>query len=404
MKHPDWFVSPERGVYDGWFVVLASFLGTVAVFGVSYSFSVFFTRLLNEFSRSGGSTSLVFALQTFVMCSGAAVFAEVFDRISVVRTWILGTTLFGVGLLGASFSNSLFMLTLSYGVVAALGMSFIYVVSSTTITRWFAGRRAFASGLASSGIGVGMLGISPLSRHLIAVEGWRKAYLVIVVLVLVLLLIGGLLLKHTGRAPTDKTRTTSQNKWRTIWPVVKSPPFVLIFCGWLLIYVPVYAALAHLVPFVASQPSLTASTGAWALGAFGVSASLTRLLIGPLADRVGRMELFVAASGLASITIAFLPVVSDTLGVGIFAATFGIAYGGNGALLAPVLADQYGTNDIDGLFAVVSISFAIAGLVAPPLTSILQAEIGSYWIPFTGGGVLGCIGAGLSYFGFDIDE
>jgi len=154
-------------VYDGNFVVATSFLGTVFVFGVSYSLGVFFANLFAEFGFSRSVASLVFAVQTFVMCGSAAVLSSIIDRFGVGRVWLTGTTLLGVGLFGASRAKSLTALFLWYGVIAALGMSFIYIVSLTTLTQWFTDRRGLASRLASSGIGVGMLGIAPLSRHLV---------------------------------------------------------------------------------------------------------------------------------------------------------------------------------------------------------------------------------------------
>lgn len=272
----------SRSIYDGWFIVAASFLGTATVFGVSYSFGVFFTHIVVEFGRSRGVVSLAFAVQTFVMCSGAALFAGVIDRFGVGRIWITGTLLFGAGLLGASRARSLPELFVTYGVVAAFGMSFIYFVSSTTLTRWFSGHRGLASGLASSGIGMGMLGIAPLSRHLVTTRGWRTAYLVVVVLIIGLLLIGALLLFQPDGATADRHPPPLRAQWRDIWPVVTSHSFLLVFIGWLLFYLPVYAVLAHFVPFVASVPGMTAATGAWALGAFGISTGLTRVIVGPI--------------------------------------------------------------------------------------------------------------------------
>ena len=172
-------------LYAGWLIVAASFLGTVAIFGVSYSFGVFFERLVVEFGRLRDVVSLVFAIQTFVMCLSAAILGPLVSVYGVKRAWILSTSLFATGLLAVSQVAYLASLIVTYGGVAALGMRILYVASSATITWWFDKRRGLASGIASSGIGVGLLEIAPLARYLVTTIGWRTAYVVIFVLSLV---------------------------------------------------------------------------------------------------------------------------------------------------------------------------------------------------------------------------
>ncbi|KTG11383.1 hypothetical protein AUR64_03770 [Haloprofundus marisrubri] len=399
--------SPTYGggesLYVGWLVVVACFLGTVAIFGVSYSFGVFFERLVVEFGRSRDVVSLVFAVQTFVMCLGAGVLGPLVSVYGVKRAWVFGTGLFAIGLLGASRATSLVSLVVAYGGVAALGMGILYVASSVTITWWFDERRGLASGLASSGIGVGLLGIAPVARHLVATNGWQSAYFAIFVLVVGLLAVATqLLVDPDGRVEAradESARSRFRRQHEVLRSVVGSASFRWLFVGWTCIYLPVYAVLAHLVLYVSAQPGLSSSTGSWLLGVIGVSTGVARIGVGPIGDRTGRPKTFLVSAFVLGISVVILPATSSVASLVGFAVLFGVAYGANGALLAPVIADVYGTANISSLFGAISISFAISGLFAPYLTGLIYRLAGSYWIAFVGFGLLAILGAGCTVRG-----
>ncbi|MFC7008341.1 MFS transporter [Halalkalicoccus salilacus] len=78
---------------------------------------------------------------------------------------------------------------LAYGVVTGLGMSVLFVVSYATVPRWFDRRQGLAGGLASAGLGAGMLVVAPAADALIERVGWRSALLVLAAGVAVVMLV-----------------------------------------------------------------------------------------------------------------------------------------------------------------------------------------------------------------------
>src|SRR5437879_10880343 len=55
-------------------------------------------------------------------------------------------------------------------------MSSFYLLSTTTVTRWFDERRGLALALVLVGFNLGYITAGPLSAWLIAKVGWRAAY------------------------------------------------------------------------------------------------------------------------------------------------------------------------------------------------------------------------------------
>ncbi|MFC7239186.1 MFS transporter [Saliphagus sp. GCM10025317] len=405
MTGPD---STNDGYYYGWVVTTACFIGTFVIFGVSYSFGVFFEPLASDFDLSRGATSLVFSVQTLMIYVGAALFGGVADRYGVRRVMGTGVVLLALGLLWTSEANSITTLGLAYGVITALGMGLIYVVSYATVPRWFERRRGFASGIATAGLGVGMVAVTPVATLLIARYGWRRAYLALVAGLVALLVVATVLIEDDPRErgvpasefPAGYPETRSRSRgWleqaRDIVSIATGRRFLLVFFGWILIYGTLYVTLVHLVAHV-TDLGLDARIGALALTIIGATTAASRMAIGFASDRLGRNRTFIGCSILMAVSTFALPVLSSPAGFVAFAAVFGAAYGGNGALLSPLTVDLFGPDDANALFGVVSLSFAVSGLFAPPLAGASYDLFGTYTPAFVAAGVAGLAGAALT--------
>jgi MFS family permease len=160
-----------------------------------------------------------------------------------------------------------------------------------------------------------------------------------------------------------------------------------------LIYGSLYAVLAHLVLY-ASGMGLPAAVGPWALATVGLTSALGRVAIGHVADTVGRVRVFVACSVVMGLATLWLAVASSTAGVGAFALVFGLAYGGNGALLSPLVAALFGRENINAVFGLVSVAFAVSGLLAPAAAGATYDALGTYEPAFlvAGAGAVGIAG------------
>lgn len=392
----------ETDVYYGWIVVAACFLGSLVIFGLSYSFGVFFEAMLAEFGRSRGDTSLVFSIHTFTLYVGAVLIGRLIDAYGVRRLMVAGTALYAAGLAWTSLADSLFELVLAYGVVTSVGLSVVYVVSYATVPRWFGRRRGFAGGVASSGLGIGMLVMAPAAAALVGSVGWRRAYIVFLVGTVVLLTVGAALLADDpadvgadqsvefGEGPPP---TAGNDGIGAVAAVAGDRSFQLVFLGWICVYTTLYVILVNLVVY-ATDLGLAAGVGARAIGVIGAASFLARLGIGFASDRVGRTRVFVVCSAIMGLATLVFPLARTPLALYAVALVYGLAYGGNGALLGPLTADLFGTADINTVFGLVSASFAISGLAAPYLAGLTHDALATYTPAFLASGALAVLGAG----------
>lgn len=399
--------DPRRGladrVYYGWVVVGACLLAATATYGTSYTFSVFYDAFIEQFSVGRGPLAFVFGLQTALIYVGGVGAGRAVDRYGGRRVAAAAGVLLVAGLGWAALARSYLELLAAFGVLAGLGMAGLYVVGYATLPQWFERRRGTASGIAAAGTGVGLVTLPGAADSLIASVGWRTALLAVAgaagLLALLVVLMFADRHADVGADPAvefeDDTATPAAPSPGVAGAseTIRSWPFLLVFLGWTLVYAPVYVLLSHVVLY-ATDAGFGRRTGVFAITVLGVTLVLARMGVGALSDRVGRVVTFAASGALVGVALLALPLAptADAFLAGV--AVFAVGYGGTGSLLSSTLADLFGNEGLNTVFAATSLAFAVAGLAAPPLAGYWFEAAGSYAPAFAAFGALGIVGAG----------
>src|ERR671926_109334 len=98
------------------------------------------------------------------------------------RVAFVGGALFSLGLLLASYTQSLTMFYLTAGVITGTGSGFGYVVPTAVGAKWFPDRRGLVVGLMVGGYGAGSGVFGPIASALIERVGWRSTFQILSVL------------------------------------------------------------------------------------------------------------------------------------------------------------------------------------------------------------------------------
>jgi MFS family permease len=400
-----------QNLYYGWFVVGACFIAIFCTYGVVYSFGVYFEVVLEEFALPRWTTSLAFSLQSFVLSVVGAIAGVLVGRFRTRTFLSLGMVLFTLGLYGASFSGSIGWFLLTYGVTTGAGGGLLFVVAYTTIPRWFDRRRGLAMGITTMGFGFGMLVCPPIATYLIGTIGWQSALAVLASgFLFVLLLAVGLFAEHPGVLDVDTSSeglenepsspVSLQSQLEEVLSIGRSPVFRACFFGWVCIFSTMYVLFSHL-PAHATDLGLDRWIGTWAISIVGVIGIVARLAFGPLSDRFGPVRTFVVGASLMAVAPLCLPFADSSMAVYLAAGIFGAGYGGVDALLSPLIADLFGSSITYASFGLMSLTFAVSGLVFPPLAGYTHDVAGSYTPVFVLVGVLGIVGIYLGYVVLD---
>lgn len=395
-------------LYYGWVVVGACFAIHVITWGTVWSFGVFFAFIVDEFGLSNANTSIIFSLQSFVTFGSAAGLGLVIDRYGSRRLLLLATVLVMVGLLGVSRLPSFLGVMVSYGVVAAMGFGIAAIIAYVAPVRWFERRRGLATGIATAGAGVGILVVSPLVEWAIGQIGWRAAYAGLTAGFVILF---GLAILVFADRPLDVGSDPSAefpdgapdidsvvDDWRsqveTVAGIARSPTFIRVFLAYILLSAPMVVLLVNTIEYT-TNVGLGRGIGVLAIGVLGTMNIIGKVAGGPVVDRFGSAETIAASGVFEAVGLAVVLAVPSPEAVIVGVVIFGFGWGVWTGFLAPLLADLFGTLNINALFGLAFVAYAISGSVPPYLTGLSVDRFGTFQPAFVVSALLAIIGTGL---------
>ena len=373
-------------------VVFGACLTQFTIVGLMFSFGLFFDVFEEEFGWSrtilSGSTSLAFLVMGLLAYFGG----RLSDRYG--PTVVLGTTglLYGVGYALISIVGEPWQLVALFGICIGLGLSTHDVVTLSTIARWFAGRRGMMTGVVKVGTATGQMVLPLLAALLMAVVGWRYAALALGYAGAALLLIAAFFMRSPPKSrsstrPADRHGPESVNvrRSRAFWTLCAAQ--FLFFPS--LVTVPLHIAVHGI------DLGMTRTTAATLLTVIGGASIVGRLTVGTFVDRIGGRNAYVLClvpllAGLLALLVA------ETHGL-LFAAVavYGFAHGGLFTVVAPTVAEFFGTRAHGAIFGGIVFFGTLGAAVGPVLAGRIFDVTGSYEYAFTGLAVMGAIGLAL---------
>jgi len=380
--------------FYGYIVALAAFLILLVNDGAFYSFGVFFKPLLAEFGWTRAAVSGAFSLCLFLIGLLSIGMGKLNDRFGP-RLLVTGCGLFlGLGYLLMSQINTIWQLYLFYGVLIAIGESACLVPLLSTVARWFTKRRGLATGIASSGIGVGIMIMPTIANQLIFIHGWRTSYIIIGIIALVLSILGAQFLRRDpgqiGLVPYGENEVKQESlnseaggfslqeaiRTRQLW-LLCALSFSYYFCT--------ATIMVHIV-IHATGLGIPALSAANILAVIGGASIAGRVIMGGAGDRIGNKLALIICFILISIALIWLLAAKEVWMFYLFATILGLGYGGIVALKPPVAAELFGLSSHGVILGITFFSDCMGGVIGPVLAGRIFDITGSYQLAF-----LGCI-------------
>ncbi len=354
----------------GWVAVGAAFAAHFIGFGIIYSFTVFFPSILKEFGQGRGQTSWIVSIAAGLMLGAGGVTGKLSDRFG--PGWVLagGGVFISGGLAFSSISTSIWHVYLAYGLAVGLGVACAFVPSVSTVGQWFERRRGLAIGIAAAGTGIGSLVLAPLSSALIDAYGWRTAMRVIAVIAFGVLVAAGSVMRARFAAGATGG----------VWSIARANPvFVLLFMSGLIASYGFWVPFVHMVPFAEDRGISTASA-AVLVSIMGITNTAGRILMGAIADRIGRPKMMQVSVVAMTIALAAWPF-ADTWGaLAVFGAFYGLFAGAFIALMPALAGDYFGMQRLAGITGLLFSGAAIGSVLGAPVTGMLFDAGGTYTV------------------------
>jgi len=301
----------------------------------------------------------------------------------------------GAGLLITSQIHSVWQLYLVYGLLMAAGTGEAYTVMVGIVSRWFKKKRGLALGLATSGGGVGTLVYAPFASYLIVSFDWRIALIIMGFIALTIVIGLSALLKgypgEIGLLPDGDKADNIDNKnsvntrkltGYSLAEALKTRQFWSIFMVWVFQGIAVYIISTHIVPNAtdAGISEIAAAVILSVLSAFNIVGGLSA---GALSDVFGRKKVAAICALIGSCSLFWLMwIPGDLWLLLIFAALFGISFGGIPAIISATAGDIFGVRNIGKIMGVIGVAWFIGAAVGSLVGGAIFDIYKSYFIAF----------------------
>ena len=372
-----------------WVFVAAGLIINLCM-GSIYAWSVFVEPLTDYYTGELGqavtANDILMPFSVFL-----AVFAmtmpftgKIIDRYGPRNMTITGGVLTGLGWLLASFSSSVLMLSVMYGVIGGIGVGITYSVLVAVSARWFPDRRGFAVGLTVLGVGFSAFFTANIAGWFIGAFGVLNTFRIFGVVIIgftTLLALplefppsgwvpGGWsppALKPGGEKPGEYNRSQ----------MLRSSSFYGLFTCYFI------GCLAGLMAISIAKPvgtgvGINAGLATFLVGFFAIFNGGGRPVFGVLTDtltpRITAVVSFILIA-LASFLMWQIPIVP------VYVLAFAVLWGclGGWLAIAPTTTGSYfGTSDYPGCYGVVFLAYGAGAIAGPQLAGFIKTSTGSY--------------------------
>lgn len=382
------------GTFVGWWIVAVAVVGQSLSVGplLSYTFGIFAKPLANHFGANRGSISLGITFLNLMVAGSSIAAGRLVDRFGGRRVIAVSMVMLSFCILALStVKPPLWHLFALYALAGIVGAGSTPVTYARVVANWFDRKRGFALGVASTGIGLGVIVMPSLAEFLIDRTGWRLAYAILGAAVLAIgAPVTAVFLRNApeevgqftdgiaGNPQTAASLGTATGlsvaealRTGTFWQLC-AIFFCVSACG--------NGTIAHLAPMLTDH-GITPRTAALATSSFGAATILGRLGSGYLVDRLSARRVAATLFGGAAIGLAMLCVRGGGAWFFVAAALLGLAIGAESDVMPFLVSRYFGMLSMGALFGWVFASYTLGAAAGPYLLGVGFDASGSYRAP-----------------------
>lgn len=428
-------MSQTQTTFPRWIPLLGGLLGSTTCGLLLYAFSVFIKPLMKQFGWTVPEVAMAYALICLIFGLLTFPAGRISDKIGPRNVVLFGGLFMAFGffmvstivppdpaLLAAkdptalaAAKKALWMLYLYYGVICGIGGAMVYLPPIATAPKWWPDKRALATGFTVVGLGLGSFIMAPLATKMINHFGSALPvfkYVGMVMAVMVVMSAMCLKVPPAGYKPAgwnppapaggagapkayrdytyEETKSTSQ--FWLLW--------VAYFCGSFagLMVIGLIAkhgidamslefmtknGLKAIADIPADEAKKIAMAAAGAPSMLAIFNAAVRIMVGPLADKIGTKQIFVVLFILQAIAMVLIfPAGKSAAMLAACAGLIGWNYGSMFTLFPATLLQYYGPTAQGSNYGLLFTAWGVAGFCGPYLGGKLQATTGSFFVPF----------------------
>lgn len=386
-------------------VIGIAFLTVAVAFGARNAFAVFLVAVIEEFRWSRGLASGALMLGSLMWTLTSPVNGMLLDRLGPRAVIAGGSVIMAIGFIIAGLAHSVIEFYVGIGIFMGVGFAALTMTSQATyLSNWFIRKRGMAIGIAASGIGLGILIVVPWTQWLIATYGWRAAFFILAgLLALVVAPLNYFFQRQRpeemGLKPDFGELSSESGRGRVKAASGAGPSLKEALCTWrfwvfafgvLAGAIPLHLVLIHQVAAV-SDAGFSREVAAFGLGLIGLFTAPFMVLMGFLADRIGRRWSYLLGSAGLMAGIFMLMMITDTKQSWLlyaFPPLIAFGFSSRQSLYPTIAADLFHGKSFGAIIGALALFIGAGAGIGPWLGGAIHDWTGSYDAAFWAAQVL----------------
>jgi MFS family permease len=370
-------------------------LGVIAVtlalaYGIWYAYSVVLVALLQEYGWSRSLLAGAFSVFTLVHGGVNPVVGALCDRLRPPGLMAAGGAALGLALWADSYIAAPWQLYLFFGVFTAVAVATAgWIPAIVQVQRDFQDKLGLALGIVSSGVGLGMLVVVPVTQLLIDAYGWRTAFRVLGAVCVLWIVPSSLwLLKQSQnriRSPVKKDQVKPKTvEAVTLAQAVRGQPFWLMLAAFFFGNICSQTLHVHQVAYLVDQ-GVSALVAASVVGAVGASSIAGKIGGGWLSDRFERERVYMGGIAIMLCAVAALAAIAagpSNWAIYGYAVLLGVGYSATASLIPAMVSDRFGGANFGAIVGVGLMGSAAGSALGPWQAGFLFDLTGTYMPAF----------------------
>ncbi len=404
-----------------WIIVFSSLIIQFIAFGIVSSFGVLLLNIIEVFHTNAEVASWIGSIQIFVVHFTGIIGGPLLKIFGARNVVIAGSILCAGGCLASAFAPNVYVLYFTYGTLTGIGSGFMNVTTIVVIQFWFAeSQRALATGIVTSGVGLGTAVFNPLLEYLTKTVHFHWTQRVMC-LIFIIGVPCGMLFKpfhdeqdafNVQQHTTNEEENESKANINTInekgivkkcdrlttevadCSLFERPAFILYCFASGMHAFGLYVPTTY-IPLLVKSIGIPPKYSTYLLSIFGISNISSRFICGCFGNIGGSTRFYLMLTSY--IGIGFLNVLISLHNsypvLVIYSVCFSALTGCINTLYAVVLVDLFGIENVEksvGLCLFLTSFFYLLGV---PMSGFIIDRTGSEVLPFTIIGIISLLGA-----------
>jgi predicted MFS family arabinose efflux permease len=362
--------------------VLAVVLAAAGILTVTMGIRQSFGLLVQPLSASTGlgvaTISLALAIGQLAWGAIQPIAGAVADQYGPRPVLMAGLGLLALGCVVAPLTQNGFGLTLSLGLLAAIGSgaSSFSVLIGAAAQRLPADARGAASGVINAGGSFGQFVFAPILQRLIQAIGWMGAIASMALFALAALPLVGKLTGKSASRPASSSQDGGPRQ--AIRASLRNPSYLLLHAGFFTCGFHIAFLVTHL-PGEVNLCGLPASVASWSLAIIGLANIFGSLIAGASIARYRSKHILAvmyASRALLIVWYLMSPRTESTFYL--FAAGLGVTWLATVPPTAAIVAKLFGTRYLATLFGMTLLSHQIGGFLGAWLGGLAITAFGDF--------------------------